>query len=84
MKHVRLYEELDRSDFYQGKQIKVQIIKCENPMYWYKNYINKIFNVVEDDSKTKWGDGKEKWKVVPDKNLGGVNYINKEDCKIIS
>lgn len=77
LKHLKLFE-----DTIQQNKYKIQIIKCDNPMYWYKDNINQIFFVIEDDSKTKWADGKERWKVVSTK-LNGSNYINKEDCKVI-
>ena len=68
-----------------GGQYKIKIVKCDNDMYWYKNFINQAFMVTEDDSRTNWEDGKEKWKVMPDKRVaGGVNYINKEDTETIN
>jgi hypothetical protein len=70
-------------DLYEGEKHKVKIIKCDNPQNWYKEFINQNFIVIEDNSKTNWKDGKEKWKVIPDKRVRGVNYINKEDTKII-
>lgn len=75
------FEGLD--NFYQGEKHKIKIIKCDNPQSWYINFINQEFIVVEDDSGTKWKDGKEKWKVVPDNRVRGVSYINKDDTKII-
>lgn len=87
LKHIKLFE-LSSDDFYKGEKTKVRITKCDNPMFWYKNHINQEFFVVKDDSNTKWKDGKEKWKVVPDSHTSmvvasGVNYINKEDCILI-
>ena len=80
----QIIKEDVNQQFYQGEQHVVKINKCDNPMYWYKNYINQEFNVVADDSRTKWEDGKEKWKVIPDKRTGGgVSYISKEDTKVI-
>lgn len=77
-------EDINRDSMYNGQQMQVKIIKCDNPMYWYANYIGQTITVVPDDSRTNWSDGKEKWKVVPDNNLRGVNYVNKEDCQPIN
>jgi len=74
-------EEVGRDAFYKGNKTNVKIIKCNNPMYWYKDFVGETFSVVPDDSNTKWADGKEKWKVVPDNRINGVNYINKEDTQ---
>lgn len=77
-RHIKLYEDLNP----QEKQYTVQIIKCDSPLCWYKDYINKTFQVVEDKTKGGWNDGKERWKIVKS-DLPGVNYIRKDDCKII-
>ena len=74
-------EEVGIEQFYQGNQTDVKIIKCNNPLYWYKDFVGETFTVVPDNSNTKWNDGKEKWKVVPDNRIDGVNYIDKEDTK---
>ena len=80
----QIIKEDFNQQFYQGVQHIVKISKCDNPMYWYKNYINQEFNVVADDGSTKWEDGKEKWLVIPDKRtVGSVSYISKEDTQII-
>lgn len=77
-------EDINRDSMYNGQRMQVKITKCDNPMYWYANYIGQTITVVPDDSRTNWADGKEKWKVVPDNKLPGVNYVNKEDCQPIS
>lgn len=90
MKYIKQYEnfetilEISSDDFYKGDKTKVKIIKCDNPMYWYKDFIDQTFTVVADDSNTKWQDGKEKWKVVPDDRVRGVSYISKEDTETVN
>jgi hypothetical protein len=76
-------EELSKNDFYKGNKIKIKIVKCDNPMFWYKEFVGQEFMAVPDDSNTKWNDGKEKLKIVPDNRINGVNYVNKEDVQTI-
>lgn len=85
LKHVKLFEDYETSIDSKGlNKHKIKVTKCNNPMFWYNNYINQEFDVIEDNSGTKWNDGKEKWKVVPDNRMkGSVNYINKEDTKLV-
>lgn len=73
-------ESLKREDFYQGKQHKVKILKCDNKQAWYCDMIDNELTVVDDPNPKQWEDGKERWKVVPNGNLQGVNYILKDDC----
>ena len=79
-----LKEDIGQESFYKGDKTEVKITKCDNPMYWYKDFVGQTFTVVQDDSRTKWADGKEKWKVVPDKRIPkGVFYVNKEDTQSV-
>ena len=79
-----LKEDIGQESFYKGDKTEVKITKCDNPMYWYKDFVGQTFTVVQDDSRTKWADGKEKWKVVPDKRIpSGVFYVNKEDTQSV-
>lgn len=82
MKHIKLFDNLESP--YGGSVTRVRITKCDNPMYWYKDFVGQTFTVVPDNSGTNWTDGKEKWKVVPDANRPyGVDYLNKEDTQLV-
>jgi hypothetical protein len=79
-----LKEDIGQELHYQGDRTEVKITKCDNPMYWYKDFVGQKFTAVPDNSGTKWTDGKEKWKIVPDKRIpSGVRYINKEDTQSV-
>jgi hypothetical protein len=44
-----------------------------------KDFVGQVFIVIDDNS-SKWDDGIERWKVVPDNDCGrtkGVSYIKK-------
>lgn len=73
-------ESLNKQDFYKGENYKVKVIKCDNKQAWYCDSIGKEFTVVDDNNPKQWEDGKERWKVVPQGDLHGVNYILKDDC----
>ena len=73
-------ESLNKEDFYKGKQYKVKVLKCDNKQSWYCDSIDEEITVVDDPNPKQWEDGKERWKVIPNGNLHGVNYILKDDC----
>lgn len=71
------------SDVYSMKQkpLNVKITKCSGDLYWYKDYINKNFEVIEKDN--------EDYEVVDINNINNKKwddnkfYIMKKDCEVI-
>ena len=50
--------------------MKVKIIKCENPEYWYADKIGEVFEV-------------EEWDIRNYKKFGSCDLIIKSDCEIV-
>ena len=50
--------------------MKVKIIKCKSPEYWYANIIGEVFEV-------------EEWDIRNYKKLESCDLIIKSDCKIV-
>jgi hypothetical protein len=83
MKNIKRFGEFtnEAADFYQGDKKKIIITKSDD-LQWYKDLVGEVFTVIDDDSRTKWDDGMERWKVVPDSRTKGVNYIRKTDSEL--
>ena len=50
--------------------MKVKIIKCKSPEYWYANIIGEVFEV-------------EEWDIHNYKKLESCDLISKSDCEIV-
>jgi hypothetical protein len=88
MKNIKRFSEFvnEAVDFYQGDREAVKIVKCDDENQWYKDFVGQVFIVIDDNSRTKWDDGIERWKVVPDNDwfgrTKGVSYIKKTDSEL--
>ena len=76
-------DNLKRFDTYSGDKVNIEITKCSNDNFWYKDLIGE--NFVAIDSKSDNG-----WKIVPTEDkkdlLGGswhsVLYVKKDDAVV--
>jgi hypothetical protein len=78
-------EEDGLSSFYPGKQTKIKITKCDNPMFWYKDHIGEEFMAVENPDSSGMPGNTPVWKIVPDERIKykGVFYVHKGDAEVI-
>lgn len=70
----------------QEDSLKVKVIKCNYPTYWYADHIGEIFKVVED--MKDYGGAKVDMRPCysmksEDKNNKVIYHIDIDDCEVI-
>lgn len=63
------------------KQMKVKIVKCSGPGWWYSDRIGDVFKVKQ--AKIEWGDAPDDWEVSDKESYNYGDFILKTDCEII-
>lgn len=55
--------------------MKIRVVGCKDSLYWYRGFINEIFEVQKEDSVRYWCRERNAWQA--------LNFINKEDAEVV-